>query len=173
VASNPGHIAAGGSEKISVVVSTKNKGGATLHKGFTVFTNDPNKPRIRLSVVGKVKGYILVLPVYVRLTGAVGEPLRQTVKLTPQKGYPFTIKSITAQRNEFVRYKLQPVDEGAEGSGYLLTVENTRTEAGNYHDTLIIETDSPHKPTLKIPVYGRIFNPPSPPPPPPPRNPAQ
>ena len=169
MASNPGHIAAGGSENISVVVSTKNKGGATLNKGFTVFTNDPGKPRVRLSVVGKVKGYILVLPVYVRLTGAVGEPIQRTVKLTPQKGYPFTITKITAQSNEFVRFQLQPADESAEASGYLLTVENTRSEAGNYHDTLIIETDSPHKPTLKIPVYGRIFNPQ----PPPPRNPAQ
>jgi hypothetical protein len=163
VASNPGHIAAGGSENISVVVSTKNKGGATLHKGFTVFTNDPGKPRIRLSVVGKVKGYIIVRPVYIRLTGAVGEPIQQTVTLMPQKGYPFTIKDITAQRNGFVRFQLQPANESDEASGYRLTVENTRTEAGNYHDTLIIETDSPHKPTLKIPVYGRIFNPQPPP----------
>jgi hypothetical protein len=158
VASNPGHIAAGGSENISVVVSTKNRGGATLHKGFTVITNDPSRSRIRLSVSGKVKGYIIVTPGYVRLTGPIGDPVQQTVILAPQKGYPFTIKKITAQRNEFLRFQLQPVGKDAAKAGYRLSVENTKSEAGNYHDTIIIDTDSPHKPTLRIPVYGRIFN---------------
>ncbi len=41
VASNPGQIPAGGKDKISVVVNTKNRGGGLLQKRFSVFTNDP------------------------------------------------------------------------------------------------------------------------------------
>lgn len=142
-----------------MVVHTENRGGSTLHKGFAVFTNDPGKPKIHLKVSGKVKGYIAVEPGYVRLTGQVGQPIQQTVTLTPQQGHPFKIKEIQAQTNEFVSYQLSPKDEKAPEAGYRLLVINTKSETGNYHDTLIIRTDNPHKPTLRIPVYGRIFAP--------------
>jgi hypothetical protein len=159
VASNPGHIPVGGREKISVVVNTKNRGGSNLRKGFSVFTNDPDRPRVRLSVSGTVKGYIAVAPKFIRLTGTVGQPIQRTVNLTPLKGYPFTVKEITAQTDEFVRFQLKPAGKNAAKTGYRLLVENTKTDAGNYRDTIIIKTDSPHKPTLRIPIYGRIFKP--------------
>jgi hypothetical protein len=163
VASNPGHIAAGGSEKISVVVDTKNRGGSTLHKGFTVFTNDPDKPKVHLQVTGKVEGYITVAPGYIRLSGPVGQPIQRTVNLTPHKGYPFAITEVKARSNAFVRFQLKPKGKNAPKTGYRLLVENIKSEAGNYNDTIIIKTDSPHKPILRIPIYGRIFTPQPPP----------
>lgn len=159
MASNPGHIPAGGREKISVVVNTKNRGGSTLRKGFSVVTNDPDRPRVRLSVTGSVKGYIAVAPKFIRLSGTAGQPIQQTVNLTPHKGHPFIVQEITAQMNEFVRFQLKPVGKNAAKTGYRLLVENTKTDAGNYRDTIIIKTDNPHKPTLRIPIYGRISNP--------------
>ena len=158
MASNPGHIAAGGSEKISVVVRTENRGGSTLHKGFSVFTNDPDRTKVRLQISGKVKAYITVAPGYIRLSGSLGQPIRQSVRLTPRKGDPFTVKEIKAQANEFVRFQLKPLDKSGPKRGYSLLVENTKSEAGSYQDAIIIKTDHPHKPTLRIPVYGRIFN---------------
>ena len=62
-----------------------------MHKGFTVYTNDPQKSQVRLEVSGKVNGYLTVAPNFVRLIGRVGEHLSQKVKITPMQGHPFTI----------------------------------------------------------------------------------
>jgi len=159
VASNPGHIPAGGRENISVVVGTKDRGGSTLHKGFTVFTNDPAKARVKLVVSGKVKGYMSVAPGYVRLFGNAGEPLSRNVQIIPRTGYPFTILDIKAQDGKYLRYTLKPKGKGAGKEGYVLSVENTKKDAGDYRDAIIIKTDSKNKPSLKIPVYARIYNP--------------
>ena len=157
MASNPGRIPVGDKEKISVVVDTNNRGGTTLHKGFTVFTNDPAKTRVLLEITGKVKGYVTVAPAYVRLTGPVGRSISRSVQVRSLEGYPFKIKSIHARQDRFLRYQVRPLADGNGKEGYRLMVENTKSEPGSYHDTIIIETDSRHKPTLRIPVYGRIF----------------
>ena len=156
MASNPGRIPAGGKEKISVKVSTRNRGGQTLHKGFTVYTNDPQHPQVRLQVTGKVNAYVTIAPHYVQLIGRVDQPLQQTVKITPLKGHPITIKEVKVQQTNNLRYKLKPLGPTPGKSGYELVVENARHEVGNYRDRITILTDSKEKPTITIPVYARI-----------------
>ena len=156
MASNPGQIPAGGMEKISVTVSTRNHGGQTLHKGFTVYTNDPDKPQVRLQVSGRINAYLTVAPQFVRFIGRVGETLQQSVKITPLAGHPVTIKEVRVSQPENLRYKLKPLGRPEDKAGYELLVENARQEVGNYHDRITILTDSKEKPTITIPVYARI-----------------
>ena len=139
-----------------MVVKTTNRGGSSLQKGFTVFTNDPAHPEIKLYVSGKVKGYVTVAPRYVRLFGKVGVPLSRSVQILPVDGHQFAIKAVTAQADKFLQYQVKPLDKASGKKGYLLLVENTKKEPGNYRDTILIKTDSKQKPELRIPVYGRI-----------------
>jgi len=162
VASNPGQIPAGGREKISVTVSTKNRGGQTLRKGFSVYTNDPQKPEMRLQVTGKVNAYLTVSPHYVQLFGREDQPLSQTVKITPLDGHPFTIKEVKVQQGQNLRYDLKPLGNDPRKNGYELVVENTMKKAGNYRDLITIQTDSKEKPSVTIPVYARIHKAPDP-----------
>jgi hypothetical protein len=159
VASNPGRIPAGGKDIISVEVNTKNRGGKSLSKSFKVFTNDPAKSQVILKVTGKVKGYMTIAPAYVRLNGPVGRPISRTVRIIPMEGHPFAIKEVKAREDRFLRYEVKPLKKSSGENGYLLLVENTKKDAGNYRDTITIETDSEHKPFLRIPVYGRILDP--------------
>ncbi len=156
MASNPGQIPAGGKENISVTVSTKSRGGQKLHKGFTVYTNDPHAPQVRLEVTGQVKAFLSIDPHYVRLIGRKGQTLSQTVKITPLEGRWFTIKNVKAQEGRNLSYKLKPLGRNPGKSGYELVVENTRKEPGNYRDLITIQTDSKEMPSLTIPVYARI-----------------
>jgi hypothetical protein len=156
VASNPGQIPAGGREKISVTVSTRNRGGQKLHKGFTVYTNDPKKPQVRLQVNGRIDAYLTVAPKFVRLIGRVGQPLQQSVKITPLAGHPVTIKEVRVNQPENLHYKLKPLGLPPGRAGYELVVENARQEAGNYQDRITLLTDSKEKPSITIPVYARI-----------------
>jgi hypothetical protein len=156
VASNPGQIPAGGKERISVKVNTRNRGGQKLHKGFTVYTNDPQKREVRLQVTGQVNAYLTVAPNYVRFFGRGDRPLRQTVKITPLEGHPFMIKEVKAQQGQNLRYELKPMGSDPGKNGYELVVENTMKEAGNYRDMITIQTDSKEQPLVTIPVYARI-----------------
>lgn len=158
MASNPGHIPAGGREKISVTVSTRNRGGQTLHKGFTVYTNDPNKAQVRLQVTGRVNAYLTVAPQYVRFIGKYDKPLKESVRITPLAGHPFTIKEVKVRHPQNLHYELKPLGDPPGQAGYELVVENARQEACNYQDMITILTDSKEKPTISIPVYARIHS---------------
>lgn len=144
-----------------MTVSTRSRGGETLHKGFSVYTNDPKKPQVRLEVFGKVKGYLKVAPNFVRLIGQAGQSLSQKVKITPLKGYPFTITEVKAQREGNLRLELKPLGRDPSEEGYELVVQNKRQEAGNYRDVITVKTDSKKKPTITIPVYARILSAPA------------
>ena len=158
VASNPGRIPAGGKGVISVTVRTGNRGGGTLHKGFSVFTNDPFNERVRLEVAGQVMAYLSVSPPTVRLVGLVGRDLKQTVRITASPGHPFKVEGITTQHGENLRYELKPLAQRSGSAGYELLVENTLPKPGNYRDLIIVRTDCREKPSISIPVYGRILS---------------
>jgi hypothetical protein len=140
------------------VVNTKNRGGNTLRKGFTVYTNDTLKPQVKLSVTGKVKSYVTIKPGSVRLFGPVGSPISETVKILPLEGHAFAIKEIKAQQNQFIRFQVKPMNNASGEKGYLLLVENTKDMPGIYRDTILITTDSEKKPLLRVPIYARIQN---------------
>lgn len=161
MASNPESIPAGGRDKISVVVNTENRGGQRLTKHFTVMTNDPSRPQVDLIVAGKVNGYVKVMPPYIRLLGRADEDLRTIIQIQPQKEHPFTIKKVSAREGENIRYELKPLGADPAQGGYELVVRNTRKDTGTYRDFITIETDLKEKPTLKIPVSGRILEPPA------------
>ena len=156
MASNPGQIPAGGRENISVTVSTRNRGGQILHKGFTVYTNDPQQSQVRLEVTGKVNAYLTVAPQYVRFIGKLDQPLKELVRITPVTGHPFTIKEVKVRQPENLHYELKPLGDPPGNAGYELLVENARREAGSYQDLITIMTDSKEKPQINIPVYARI-----------------
>ncbi len=145
-----------------MVVKTANRGGSTLEKGFTVFTNDPANAKIKLTVSVKVKGFVTVAPRSVRLFGKVGVPLSRSVQIVSVDGHQFAIKKVTAQQDKYLQYQVKPLEKSSGREGYLLLVENTKKEPGNYRDTILIKTDSKEKPELRIPVYGRIQAPPPP-----------
>ncbi len=113
---------------------------------------------MRLMISGRVKGYITVNPGFIRLIGPLGQTLKRVIKVTPLDGHPMTIKKVEAQRGEFLHFELKPLANDPAKKGYRLVVKNTMDEPGSYNDIIFIRTDSKHKPTLKIPVYGRVFD---------------
>jgi hypothetical protein len=156
VASNPGSIPAGGKDKISVVVHTGGKGGQSLRKIFTVFTNDPKQSRIKLTVNGKVTAYAKIDPPYVRLTGRQGDLLSATVRVTPQEGFPFTVTDVKTNGNRNIQVTLEPMGKNPVKEGYQILVTGIRTEVGAFRDTILVHTDLKEKSILRIPVSGRI-----------------
>lgn len=132
-----------------------------MRKGFTVFTNDPAKSRVRLLVSGKVKGHISLAPTYIRFMGRAGQPLSRTITIKPLNGHKFTIRDVVAKEGKHLKYDLRTAGGDAAKYGYQLVVQNTMQTAGSYRDLITIKTDSKVKPTLQIPVSARIHQSPA------------
>ena len=126
-----------------------------MNKKATVFSNDPNRPQLLLTVAGAVEPFADIRPERIILRGNSGQPMRQELVVTPRAGYPFKITGVSAKNGVNIQYAMRE-QEAPEGKSYIVTVENTKTSPGKYYDTLLLSTDSPLKPKIPIHVYGTI-----------------
>ena len=126
-----------------------------MKKNVTVFSNDPKRPQLVLSVAGAVEVFADIKPGRIILRGSSGQVMRQEIVVTPRAGYPFKLTEVTAKNGVNIRYEMRE-QETPEGKSYVVVVENTRTKPGKYYDTLLLSTDSKLKPKIPIHVYGTI-----------------
>ena len=126
-------------------------------------------PNAKLAISGTVEKFVTISPRMVRLTGNMGQPIQSTVKIIPQKKYPFSILSVKAKNGKNISYSLDKInshkapyknDKNKNGKKeYLLHVKNIKNTAGMYRDFIILKTDSKIQPEIPIMVFARIINP--------------
>ena len=87
--------------------------------------------------------------------GIVGDPIKGSVTIIPEKKYPFKILNLRAQDGKNIKYRLEEADE-SDTTVYKLNIENLKTDAGRYYDSIILETDSKIRPQINVRVYGYI-----------------
>ncbi len=129
-----------------------------MDKTVSVVTNDSANATIPLTIKGRVIEIYSLSPRTVKLKGYVGETVKDTIRLVPNKAYKFKVLGITAKRGENIRFQFKEVKDGDQ-SGYDITVENTAKTPGVYFDTLLVKTDSEQKPQIDISVIGSIRKP--------------
>ena len=108
-----------------------------------------------LTIMGHVDKFVTINPRRVALRGFAGDQLVQVVKIIPEKKYPFKIVGHNVINGNHIRYEIEEV-KLSEGMEYVLTVENLKKEAGNYHATISLKTDSKIQSTIDIRVNGYI-----------------
>jgi hypothetical protein len=96
-------------------------------------------------------------PKYARLVGAAGTDIKKAITITREKAYPFKILEAKARNGKDIAFDVKAFSK-ADSEGYILTIENRKTVAGRYADTVILTTDSQIKPTITVPVYGQIIS---------------
>jgi len=126
-----------------------------MKKKATVFSNDPKRPQLLLSVAGTVEPFADIHPERIILRGNSGQPMRQELVVTPRAGYPFKVTEVNAKNGVNIQYAMRE-QETPQGKSYIVTVENTKTSPGKYYDTLLLSTDSAVKPKIPVHVYGTI-----------------
>ncbi len=148
-------IAPGATGYIEATLATKGDGGRSVGIGIDVYTNDPDQSRFRLVLKGKVEHVVNIQPAIVRFEGSAGERLTQEVVISPAAKYPFHILSIDARKGEDLSCAI--TEERSDPRPiYRLTVELNRTKKGHYFDSVIIRTDSPYQPEIRIGVFAKI-----------------
>lgn len=126
-----------------------------MKKKATVFTNDPKRPQLLLTVAGAVEPFADIHPERIILRGKSGQPMRQELVVTPRADYPFKVTEVNAKNGVNIQYAMRE-QETPQGKSYIVTVENTKTSPGKYYDTLLLSTDSAVKPKIPVHVYGTI-----------------
>lgn len=96
-------------------------------------------------------------PKYARLVGKAGTDIKKTITITREKAYPFEVVGVKARNGKDIVVDVKPFSK-AGNEGYVLTIENKKTDAGRYADSVILTTDSTIKPTITVPVYGQIIS---------------
>ncbi len=135
-------------------VGTNGYGGKYVREKIRVQTNDINRPWIGLAIRGQVKNFARIEPARVNLVGKIGDDLRAVVKIQPRPDHPFKIIGVrNAQGDKFIRYHLTDTP-GAKD--YRLEVENRSSQKGTYFDQIMLQTDNPLRPELRVSISGRL-----------------
>jgi hypothetical protein len=137
-------------------------------KSASIFTNDPRKPELSFVVQGQVKPPLLLVPpdgvIDARTVsndgphqvGALlGSPDRDELKLT----------SVTVSRPDLLEVKTRPLgDEGMKKSsvkaGYEIEITIKPTpKLGAFTEEVILRTDHPDRPEVRLTVQGKVIGP--------------
>ena len=125
-----------------------------FHEEVVVATDHPKSPGVRFTVVGKLAGPITVTPDSVRLLDVstkVGDEQTLVLWVRGRKDTKFTIK-----QPEGFDVQVKPMtDVASTGNGmrYQVTVKvPPGMKSGSRVDEILIKTDHPQAPEIKIPV---------------------
>lgn len=145
-----------GEGKINIKVDSSGYGGRELKKNIVVHTDDKKHPKLNFLIWGKVDKFAIITPNRIILTGYIGEPIKQSIKIIPEKKYPFKIIGVKAKKGNNISHKIEKIVTSSKKIEYLLTVENTKNEKSRFFDIIYLETDSKIRPKIEISVYGNI-----------------
>lgn len=132
-------------------MDTAGYGGRRLEKSVEVMTNDSKAPVVHLTIAGAVDRFATISPRMLSLRGTSGQTLRGSVSILPEEKYPFKILGSYPLGGN-LKVQLDQVTQGGR-TAYALQVENLRTDAGSYHDTVRVKTDHPLQPEMDVRVY--------------------
>ena len=146
-------IPPGGTGQITLGIDTS-RITAEFKKKATVWSNDPNKERVVLYLMGEVKPHISLVPGgYLSLQGVQGRVPAEKLDIINNHPQPFKIVGFISDLPDHIIWRLE---ENKPGFSYTLVVENISKEAGEFTGHLIVRTDQPQKPELVIIVNGYI-----------------
>lgn len=155
-------IEPGATGKVRATVDTTSIVGPNA-KAITVFTDDPESPRIQLTVQSDVKPFLTVAPGYARFTSFIRDERDQTQsQLLSAPDFPDLEITGVESPAEFVAvsYREARADERAEGAaGKQWRVDVTLEKSapvGPVADHVVVRTNHPKQPTVEIPVSGFV-----------------
>lgn len=140
-------------------ITTNGQGGRTLSKTSRATTNDPRNKVIDFTIKGQVETFADITPSLVRFDGPVGTAMKQQILIFPNEERPFKVTGSKARDGKLIRFELKEAKDDSGRAGYMIEIENLKTDPGDYLDIIFLETNSNIKPTLEIRVFGNVREP--------------
>ena len=144
-------ISPGGEGKITITVDLKGYHGR-VWKSATIISNDPQKTKVTLSLHGKVRPFIELLPTSsIQFKGKGPEREEKTIDILATS-LPFHIQKIENGLVEKIRFRLETVDDGRH---YRLKITRFQ-KSGKFFGFIKCFTDHPQKPEIQIPIISNL-----------------
>ena len=133
----------------------------------TIGTNDPSRPTFTLLVRGKVHPPVVVIPPQLITFGAISneESHQSRVAVFSADRPEMKVTSVTTSRPALIVAKVEPLTaedckQLQTKAGYKIAVEvKPGMPLGQFHDELVVQTDHPQRPELKISISGSANGP--------------
>jgi hypothetical protein len=158
-------IAPGGSTPLEVTWEGRKWG--PFGQSATLATNDPDNASVNLTILGTI-----LAPVEVEPTESITFPEisseeshRQTVTLISPDRPDLKLTKLASSKPGLIVAEAKPmlpeeIQRRKVKSGYNLTVEiKPGLSPGRFSEELMIETDHPNRPSLRLAIVGRAFGP--------------
>lgn len=144
-------IAPGASGKVGVVIETAAFGGG-IAKSATVFTNDTENPKLSLVVKANVREPVVARPGYARFMTVEGQAVEPSVQtISTSDGGPVEVLGVKSP------YPFLRVSHSRQGEEWQVTLSLDRSApAGSMADYVLVRTDHPEQPEVKIAVSGLV-----------------
>lgn len=144
-------IPPGGEGKITLTLNLNGYHGQ-VWKSATVISNDPQKTNVTLSLHGKVRPYIELLPNSSISFKEKGPGLEEKIINIMATSQPFHIQKVENGLGEKIGFHLDTI---VDGRHYRLKVTK-RQKAGKFFGYIKCITDHPRKPEIHIPIINNL-----------------
>ena len=126
-------------------------------KTTKVQLNDPDQPRLVLTMTGMAQPFIEIKPSHiVRLRGTPGDNLQGQVRFISHLSVPFQITRYHTNIPDKIEMTLKPVVPDKE---YVLEVRPKGQASGSFAGVIELFTNSKERPRLIVRVFGEIYLP--------------
>ncbi len=123
-------------------------------KTASVNTNDPNHPKLTITLSGNIKSYVVLEPSSrIFLKGSYGEPVVKSITIysnVEDLPTPFTVTKVESDIDDKITYKVEKAEE--EGKYLIQVYKNPKLPVSNSFGTLFIHTNVEQVPMKKIQV---------------------
>jgi hypothetical protein len=123
-------------------------------KSAAVHTNDPNHPKLTITLAGTIKEYLVIEPsTRIFLKGSHGEQVTKGLTVysnVEDLTEPFAITNLTSDIDDKITYKAEKMDE--EGKYLVHVWKNPKLPVSNSFGSLFIHTNIGQAPMKKIQV---------------------
>ncbi len=139
----------------------------TYSQSANIGTNDPTKPTFTLAVKGKVYPPVVVYPPQTLTFNSISNEDTSHARvaiLSPDKA-DLKIKSVTSSRPDLIVTRVVPLSEKEHRpadfkGGFQIDVDiKPGMPLGQFHDELVVQTDHPIRPEVKVSIAGHVNGP--------------
>jgi hypothetical protein len=137
---------------ITLKLNTKGYQGA-IKKSALVYSNDPEKPSVRLAISTNVKVPISIQPRGVFIEGFKGDDIQSVVIIKSHEDKPLELSAISNSLPKKVAYELKAIKAGKI---YHLILKNISKGEDKYSGFISLKTNYFEKPELTVRFLGFI-----------------
>lgn len=146
-----------GEEGIIEVEITTGKYQGKIQREFIVISNDPDTPRVNLTMAGMIKSGVGLKPEVLYFDQVKrGETPMRSFKVIQLEKDDLAIKKIQGEEKYFTISWTPFRDENAKGFEVTVTLKNT-IPSGTLREVITIHTNVRKQPRIDVPVFVDIF----------------